>query len=123
MKRRLFGWYRDELGGVPGVTLNAEPAGTKNSYWMVTVVLDPSRGIEKDELMKRLDAREIDTRPFFHPLSSLPAYAKSPEAAAARTRNRVANAVSRFGVNLPSALNLTRADVARVGEALRSAIA
>jgi perosamine synthetase len=123
MKRRLFGWYREELSSIRGLTLNAEPPGTRNSYWMVTVVLDPSLGVEKVELMKRLDAAEIDTRPFFHPLSSLPAYAKSAEAAAARSRNRVAYAVSRTGVNLPSALSLTRADVARVCSALRAAIA
>jgi perosamine synthetase len=123
MKRAIFGWYRDELRGVAGVTLNAEPAGTKNSYWMVTVVLDPSLGVEKNELMKRLDAREIDTRPFFHPLSSLPAYEKTAEAAAARARNGVGYAISRYGVNLPSGLSLTRADVARVCAALRASIA
>lgn len=123
MKRRLFDWYREELGAVRGVRLNAEPPGTKNSYWMITVVLDPVLGVSKADLMARLDAKDIDTRPFFHPLSSLPAYAGRPEAEAAKKRNRVGYAVSRHGVNLPSALNLTREQVAYVCEALRSAIA
>src|SRR5438046_8211939 len=39
-KRDIFGWYREALAGVPGVTLNHEPAGTRNSYWMVTAVID-----------------------------------------------------------------------------------
>jgi perosamine synthetase len=123
MKRRLFDWYREELSNVRGVTLNAEPPGTKNSYWMVTAVLDASYGLDKTELMRRLDAKEIDSRPFFHPLSSLPAYAGSREAAAARARNQVAYAISGRAVNLPSALCLTRADVARVAGALRAALA
>lgn len=110
-KRQIFGWYRDRLGGVPGLTLNAEPAGTKNSYWMVTVLFDERLGIAKERAIAALGAREIDTRPFFHPLSSLPAYRESAQARAAQARNRVSYALSPRGVNLPSALNLTEAQV------------
>jgi perosamine synthetase len=122
-KRRIFGWYREELGSVPGVTLNAEPAGTKNSYWMSTIVLDPSLGLGKTELMSRLSAKGIDTRPFFHPLSSLPAYASLPEAKAALRRNSTSYRVAAYGVNLPSPLNLTREQAAYVGAAVRASIA
>lgn len=73
-KRQIFDWYAEELSDLPCVmTLNAEPPGTRNSYWMTTIVLDPAIGIEKTCLAKRLAARGVDTRPFFHPLSSLPA--------------------------------------------------
>lgn len=122
-KRRIFGWYRDALAGVAGVTLNSEPAGTKNSYWMVTAILDPSLGIKKSTLMAKLDAKGIDSRPFFHPLSALPAYAHLPAAKAARARNTVSYAISDYGVNLPSALNLTREQVEFVCATLRDAIA
>ena len=40
-KRDIFTWYREALEGVDGLTLNHEPAETKNTYWMVTAVLDP----------------------------------------------------------------------------------
>ncbi|MBV8032531.1 MAG: DegT/DnrJ/EryC1/StrS family aminotransferase [Betaproteobacteria bacterium] len=121
-KRKIFGWYREELGVVPGVTLNAEPPGTKNSYWMVTVVVDSACGVMKGELIARLDAAGIDCRPFFHPLSSLPAYAGLPHAADARRRNTVGYRVSRAAVNLPSGLNLTRDDVAYVAASLKKAL-
>ncbi len=123
MKRRIFDWYREELASVPALTLNAEPPGTKNSYWMVTVVVDAARGVTTKDLMARLDAADIDSRPFFHPLSALPAYAGRPEADAARARNKTAHAVSGRAVNLPSALNLTRAQVARVCDVVRAAVA
>jgi len=122
MKRRLFAWYREELASVPGLTLNAEPAGTKNSYWMITVVVDAARRVTTKDLMARLDAADIDSRPFFHPLSSLPAYAGRPEADAARKRNVVAYSIAGRAVNLPSALNLSRADVARVCAVVRDAV-
>ncbi len=121
-KRRIFEWYCEALEGVTGLSLNAEPQGATSTFWMVTVVLDPKLGITKSVLAARLDARGIDTRPFFHPLSTLPAYEATHEAAAGRERNRVAHAIAPFALNLPSGLQLTRADVQRVASAVRSAV-
>ena len=78
-KRETFAWYREELDGVAGVTLNAEAEGTRNVYWMVTVILDATLGIEKEPLMANLKEQGIASRPFFYPLSSLPAYAGQTE--------------------------------------------
>ena len=119
-KRLIFRWYQEELGQVPGLTLNAEPAGTKNSYWMVTVLFDAQFGLSKERLMTALSEQHIDTRPFFHPLSSLPAYADTPGVIAARQRNPVAYDVGARGINLPSALCLNREQVAHVGRAVRA---
>ncbi|HWS71994.1 MAG TPA: DegT/DnrJ/EryC1/StrS family aminotransferase [Thermoanaerobaculia bacterium] len=122
-KREAFGWYAEELASVDGVTLNHETPGTKSVYWMVTAVVDSRFGVTKDQIQARLAERGIDTRPFFHPLSSLPAYAELPEAAAARERNVVSYAISPAAINLPSSLSLTREDVARVGRELRAVLA
>ena len=118
-KRETFAWYREELDGVAGVTLNAEAEGTRNVYWMVTVILDATLGIEKEPLMANLKERGIASRPFFYPLSSLPAYAGQAEAERARQRNRVSYALSPWGVNLPSALSLSREQVRRVCDVLK----
>ncbi len=112
-KRELFAWYCEELDGVSGVALNAEPAGTLNSYWMITVVWSERFALSKEQAMERLGAAGVDSRPFFYPLSSLPAYAKSPQAEAARARNTASYSVSPRALNLPSALSLTREQVRR----------
>ncbi len=122
-KREIFSWYQRELGNVAGITLNAEPSGTRNSYWMITVILDPRFGVQKAELMDWLAEEKIDSRPFFHPLSSIPAYRDLPQAKAARERNKVAYRISTTGVNLPSALNLTEAQVKRVCDTLKGILA
>jgi len=118
-KREIFDWYREALAGVEGLTLNNEPANTKNTFWMVTAVLDPMLEWPKEKLMAVLDAEGIDSRPMFHPLSSLPAYDGQAEAAVARKRNAVSYRLSPWGINLPSAMNLTREQVRRVAETLR----
>jgi perosamine synthetase len=119
-KRLVFDWYVRRLGGHPRISLNAEPAGTKNTYWMVTALFDDPKGRSKTDWMAALSEHGIDTRPFFHPLSSLTAYAGNPHSAGARNRNPVAYRVSRCGINLPSGLNLTEADVDYVCGVVRS---
>jgi perosamine synthetase len=118
-KREIFEWYREELAGVEGITLNHEPANTKNTFWMVTAVLDPMLDWPKEKLMAEFDAEGIDSRPMFHPLSSLPAYEGQAQSAVARKRNAVSYRLSPWGINLPSAMNLTREPVQRVTETLR----
>ena len=118
-KREIFGWYRQELEGIEAITLNDELPGAKNSYWMVTVVLGRSYGIEKETLQEQLSAEGIDCRPFFHPLSSIPAYASLPQAHEARERNRVSYEICPYGINLPSGLTLTRDQVRYVCDKLK----
>jgi len=115
-KREIFGWYQARLSA--SVQLNVQPVGTRNSYWMVTAVVPEDCRVRTPELMRCFDERGIDTRPMFHPLSSLPAYSGLATAPAARERNSVSYSVSPRGINLPSALSLTETDVERVSAAL-----
>ena len=123
LKRQIFTWYREALQDWRCGSLNPDVDGLYNSYWMTTLVLDPASRLGKEDLLRRLKARGIDARPFFYPLSAIPAFEATPEAARARHTNDVAYAVSPYGINLPSALNITQGDVARVAAALKDALA
>lgn len=118
-KRQIFSWYQQHLSGLDGVALNAEPEGTLNSYWMATIIIGANFRLTKRQLIKELDVRGIDSRPFFSPLSSLPAYSGHHQAARAKAQNKVSYSIGDRGVNLPSALNLIEADVSTVCTALR----
>ncbi len=120
-KRQIFDWYRRELSAVSGVRLNAEPPGTRNSYWMITMILDPKFGWDKTRLQKHLAERGIASRPFFHPLSSLPAYKGVAPSDAARL-NPVSYAIHNYGLNLPSALSLTEEQVRSVCTELKKVL-
>ena len=119
-KRRIFNWYRERLTEVEGVTLNYEAPTTKNTYWMVTIIFDRSFNLEKEWIIEQLRKKNIDSRPFFYPLSSLPAYENLPMAIQAQRRNTVSYEISPYGINLPSALNLKQADVAYVCDAIKA---
>jgi perosamine synthetase len=120
-KRQIFGWYRDRLEGA-AVALNVERPGERATYWMVTAVLDETTGVTAEMARDALAADGIATRPFFPPLSSLPAFAASPDAERARRRNPISYGLAPRGINLPSALMLTEADVERVCDVVRDLV-
>jgi len=119
-KRQIFGWYREALSDTEDIALNDEAPGVKNTYWMVTAVLDAKMGWTKERLIAAMAEQAIDCRPFFYPLSSLPAYGYLEQAAMARSRNTTAYNVSPYAINLPSGLNLTQAHVEHVVESLKA---
>jgi perosamine synthetase len=118
-KRQIFAWYQQGLAGVEGITLNFEAEGIKNTFWMVTAILAEQLGLSKERFIGLMKEHGIDCRPFFYPLSSLPAYRKVPQALEARRRNIVSYRISPHGVNLPSGLNLTAAQVRYVSQTLQ----
>jgi perosamine synthetase len=118
-KRQIFDWYKEGLGGHPNIQLNFEPPNTRNSYWMSTAILDASLGLTTRDIMATFDANGIDSRPFFAPLSSVPAYRDFPQAELGRSRNRICRKLAVAAINLPSALMLTQDQVALTSRLLR----
>lgn len=122
-KRAIFRWYHDRLSDLSSLTLNAEPADTQNSFWMVTIILNPSLGLDKFAMMAELDKRNIDSRPFFSPLSSLPAFNDRPSATRFVTPQDAGKVIAAYGVNLPSGYNMTEDKVDIVSAAVREILA
>jgi perosamine synthetase len=89
---------------------------------MVTAVWDEAVGLDKTAVMAELDRRGIDTRPFFHPLSSLPAFRDTPDRVRAQAENRVSYSLSPRAINLPSGSGVGEAEVAYVAEQLRDVL-
>jgi perosamine synthetase len=121
-KREIFSWYRECLGETSEIVLNAEPVNTLNSYWMVTGVWSAALGRGKNAIVHDMREHGVDVRPFFHPLSSLPAYAGNASTRGARQRNKVCYDLNARAINLPSGLNLTQDDVARASRTLLCAL-
>jgi perosamine synthetase len=114
-KRRVFEGYRERLAGLP-VAMNPEPAGTRNGFWMPTIVVDENVAFDREALMARMRAANIDARIFFWPLSLLPPFDGAP-------RGRVAHSLYPRAFNLPSYHDITEADMDRVATTVRAAIA
>jgi perosamine synthetase len=114
-KRRVFKEYERRLTGLP-LTMNPEPAGVVNGYWMPTIVVNDGVPFDREALLAAFKADEIDGRVFFWPLSMLPTF---PE----RRENVVAYGLYERAVNLPTYHDMDEADIERVativGEVLK----
>lgn len=115
-KRKIFSWYKKRLADIPGLQLNTEFFHTKNTYWMVTVVFDKKYKINKEKLMKEFLKFNIQIRPFFYPLSSLPAIN-------CKADTPVAFDISSRAINLPCGLNITEGQVDYICKCLIKIIA
>lgn len=111
LRRRLFGWYAQRLGGRDGLQLNHAGPHVNSTYWLISAMVDPRYGFTKEALVERLSARHIDGRPFFYPLSSMPTFRPYCRTTQMPKANPVSYALSPYGICLPSAASLTEEDV------------
>ena len=101
-KRNILNYYRERLEKLHGVKMNPEPTGMVNGAWMPTVVFDGETDVTREKLQVSFAAANIDTRVFFHPLSSLPMFED-------QRQNRFAWDIPGRAMNLPSYHDMTTA--------------
>lgn len=115
-KRAIFDAYQRRLKKLP-LTMNPEPPGTCNSYWMPTIVLDQDVKVSRCEILEAFAREGIDGRVFFWPLSSLP---KFPGRVSSNTP--VSQSVHPRGVNLPSYHDLKADEIETIAAVVESII-
>jgi perosamine synthetase len=116
-KRRVFGWYAEELDGVPGLELSHGAPFGRSIHWMTSVRVLAEAGVTRDELRDALRRAGIDTRPVFPAISRYPVWTRR------QLPGPVADRIGRQGINLPSGVCLRREDVRRVARAIRATLA
>lgn len=114
-KRAIAQRYNAALAGLPGITRPAERPGYTNVYWMYSLLVDEPFPLSRDALMRTLRERHIDSRPFFHPLDTLPPYRQDAPCPTALR-------LSRQGLNLPSAPTLTDEQVDYICDAIHALV-
>ena len=107
-KRRIADSYRKLLKGVPGITFQQEAEYAQSNWWMFSILVDQQKfGRSRDELMKLLLTNNIETRPFFYPLSKLPPYQQANQTKDFPVTYKLADQ----GMNLPSFAGLTDEEI------------
>jgi perosamine synthetase len=117
-RQELAAWYREALGRTGVLTCQAERGWARHVWWMFSVLVNEDAG-NRDAIMATLRRRGIETRPFVHPLHTLPPYVEA-------TRGEpfpVSEAIARTGINLPTWAGLSREQVHAVCEQLLECLA
>ena len=102
--------YRQAFEGRAGITfMPRAPYGEPND-WLTCVLVDPADfGATRDDIRRRLEDIDVESRPTWKPLHLQPLYRDAPAVGGA-----VAAAIFDQGLCLPSGSNLSEADQDRV---------
>ncbi len=117
-KRWTLHAYKERLADIPDIQLNPEPEYVTNGAWITGLVFGKSHGITKQEAMDKLAAIGRPSRPFFYPLSSLPAYGGLREIY--EPKNTMAYDISDRAINLPGALNITEVQIDYICDGIKT---
>ncbi|HEY0869266.1 MAG TPA: DegT/DnrJ/EryC1/StrS family aminotransferase [Acidothermaceae bacterium] len=112
----IFARYTEGLRDIRGLELQADVAGQTRALWLYSVLVGEEFGRTRDDLAAALAEVEIETRPFFIPVHTLPPYAS-----ASTSNLSVTMRLARDGINLPTFSQMTDVDVDKVCAAIASA--
>lgn len=110
-KRQIYKWYTSMLSDIDGLSFNVEHKHTFTNKWMTSIVLQKKFRYSRNELIAQLKKYNIDSRPFFYPISTFPMYKTA--------HNPVAAQVSENGINLPSGHDRTEKEITYVCQVLK----
>lgn len=117
-KEALFKKYHDRLSQLsPKARMNTKRQGVRPVYWAMCLEFDGMLEEQRAHFMNYLRERNIDTRPYFFPMSTMPMYAHS------RAIAPVALTASSNGINLPSSISLSDDEVDYICNAIESYVA
>ena len=115
-KREIFAAYRQALGDLPGITFMPEAPWGQSTRWLTVVTIDPAQfGATREDIRLALEAENIESRPLWKPMHLQPVFQDCEIVG-----GRVAEALFRDGLCLPSGTAMSDADLARVVEVVRS---
>jgi perosamine synthetase len=109
-KRLIADRYAQILRNVPGVTVMPQAPWAFSVYWMYTILIEPvQNGLDSREMLKALQAAQIQTRPLWQPIHLSPAHTQ-----AYATPCPVAEHLNQIALSLPCSVGLSSGDQEKV---------
>ena len=119
-RERVAALYRETLGELEGVTLPCENSGQVRRGWFVYVIQLP-HGVDRDSVVTALGTHGVAAKPYFPAIHLMSYYRK--EFGYRDGQFPVCEDVAARSIAIPFFPQMTEAQVARVGEALRAVLA
>lgn len=109
-RRANFDYYKEELGGLPGIQFMPEAVFGESNRWLTCLTIDPSGcGSTREDMRLALESENIESRPVWKPLHLQPVFHEYPYYGSG-----VAEELFDKGLCLPSGSNLSKEDLRRV---------
>lgn len=120
-KRAMGRRYTELLSDIEGIQLPlAATAYAENIYWVYPILMNDSVEMDAKEMMGRLAALKVGTRPFFFPVHEQPVFRKA--GLFAGECHPVAERIARRGFYIPSGMALTEDQIETVAARVKQAL-
>ena len=120
-KREIGNLYNELLKNVANIQLPLQKTNyAENIYWVFGIILKKEIKFDAIDIMKKMGAEKIGTRPFFYPMHLQPVFTKK-----GMFRNEkypVAENMAERGFYIPSGLGITDKQINFVAKTLKSII-
>lgn len=115
-RRNIADRYAELLGDLPGLRFMPEAPFGRSNRWLTVMLIEPDQfGATREDVRRRLEAANIESRPVWKPLHLQPSFA------GCRARGgSVSERLFATGLCLPSGSAMTDCDVRRVSGIVRS---
>lgn len=116
-RKRVANLYKDYLKDMEDYIIDQQvPEKATHAYWMYTIILKNNIPLSRDEIMRRMEEKNIEMRPAFYPVHVMPPYFNDcislPNA----------DYIGNRGICLPSHAMLQETDIQYIVESLKSII-
>ncbi len=116
-RREIAFTYRDAFAEVPGLELMPQAPYGLHTNWLSVFLVDEAKlGISRDDLIKLLDAANVESRPVWKPMHLQPLYAD-----AECIGGEVSKDLYERGICLPSSTSMPAEEQAYVIETIKAA--
>lgn len=111
-RRRINASYREALADLPGISFMPQAAYGEPNGWLTCITVDPAAfGSCRDDILRALEAENIEARPVWKPLHMQPVFSGCEFRGGS-----VSQSIFERGLCLPSGSAMTDADLGRVVE-------
>ena len=114
-RRAIHSLYTELLWGIPGITVQQNPAPEFDSnFWLTCILVDPEvAGFTREDVRLHLTNENIETRPLWKPMHLQPVFSQAPFYG-----DGTSEKLFETGLCLPSGPSLADKDIHRVVEAI-----
>jgi len=116
LRRNMNTFYKTLFKEVKGVTVMQEPSlDYYSNFWLSCITIDNTANFSAEEFRLALEKENIETRPLWKPMHLQPIFKNAPYYG-----DGFSETLFKTGLCLPSGSNLTKVDLDRITQAVKS---
>ena len=123
IKKNIFNEYKKNLSKYDSINMNINNSKIKTGCWATVAVFDSISSKKLKKIFFQLKKNGYFARPFFYPISKLPAYKNFIKKNKIKlTGNNTADYLNKNGIVLPSSYQLKMSDIRKICKIISSQI-